>query len=63
MLNVYEIKVKLTGGKTHNCFNANGTECKVGDVITLRPRSKSRENAEKAAKQILKLAGCKGVII
>ena len=50
MLEKYSVTVRLTGGSVHNFDNADGTECKVGDVITMSATAHNRENAIKAIK-------------
>ena len=58
MLEKYSVTIKLTGGSVHNFDNADGTECKVGDVITMSATAHNRENAIKAIKQTLRFCHC-----
>ena len=58
MLEKYSVTVKLTGGSVHNFDNADGTECKVGDVITMSATAHNRENAIKAIKNTLRFCHC-----
>lgn len=58
MLEKYSVTVKLTGGSVHNFNNADGTECKAGDVITMSAKAHNRENAIKAIKHTLSICHC-----
>ena len=58
MLEKYSVTVRLTGGSVHNFDNADGTECKVGDVITMSATAHNRENALKAIKHTLRFCHC-----
>ena len=58
MLEKYSVTVRLTGGSVHNFDNADGTECKVGDVITMSATAHNRENAIKAIKRTLRFCHC-----
>lgn len=63
MLERYSVAVRLTGGSVHNFNNADGTECKAGDVITMSAKAHNRENAIKAIKHTLKFCHCKFEIL
>ena len=58
MLEKYSVTVKLTGGSVHNFNNADGTECKAGDVITMSAKAHNRENAIKAINPTLSICHC-----
>lgn len=58
MLEKYSVTVRLTGGSVHNFDNADGTKCKVGDVITMSATAHNRENAIKAIKHTLRFCHC-----
>ena len=58
MLEKYSVTVRLTGGSVHNFNNADGTECKAGDVITMSATAHNRENAVKAIKHTLRFSHC-----
>ena len=59
MLERYEVTVKLTGGSVHNFNNADGTECKVGDVIKMSAKAHNYANALKAVKHTLRFCHVK----
>lgn len=63
MLNKYEIKVKLLGGRTNNFCNPDLTDCKPGDVIIFRKRAHSYENALKQVEKNLSFYYVKGKIL
>ena len=58
MLEKYSFTIKLTGGSVYNFNNADGTECKAGDVITMSATAHNRENAIKAIKHTLSSCHC-----
>jgi pectate lyase len=63
MLERYSVTVRLTGGSVHNFNNADGTECKVGDVIKMGAKAHNRENAIKAIKHTLSFCHVKYEIL
>lgn len=63
MLEKYSVTVRLTGGSVHNFNNTDGTECKVGDVITMSAKAHNRENALKAIKHTLSICHVKYEIL
>lgn len=63
MLERYSVMVRLTGGSVHNFNNADGTECKVGDVIKMSATAHNHENALKAIKHTLSFCHCKYEIL
>lgn len=63
MLEKYSVTVRLTGGSVHNFNNADGTECKAGDVITMSAKAHNRENALKTIKHTLSICHVKYEIL
>lgn len=63
MLEKYNVKVRLTGGSVHNFNNADGTDCKVGDVIQMSANAHSYENALKTIKHTLSICHVKYEIL